>query len=137
MLGLNPLRILPSLGVAVWGARTRSGADGDFLYVPVKRMTVFLEQSIASGTQRAAFEPNGPALWANIQSAAADFMQRLFVQGAFVGAPPKDADFVRCDATTTRQADVDQGVLNILVGFAPTRPAEHVILRLQQCAGKP
>jgi uncharacterized protein len=119
----------------VWGDRTMAGADGStdqFKYVPVRRMTIFLEQSILAGIQWAVFEPNDAALWSQVSDAIGAFLQQLFTQGAFAGTTPAQSYFVRCDNTTVTQADINAGVLNIVVGFAPMQPAEFVIISLQQ-----
>ncbi len=104
------------------------------MYIPVRRLALFLEQSIVAGTQWAIFEPNNEALWSEIRLAVGAFLQGQFEAGAFVGGIPSQAYFVKCDAATTTSADIQNGVFNIIVGFAPIRPAEFVILRLQQNA---
>jgi len=131
-LGVNCLRTLPGAGQVVWGSRTLHGADRladtDWKYIPVRRLALFLEESLYRGTQWAVFEPNDEPLWA--------FMQGLFRQGAFAGQTPRDAYFVKCDHETTTPSDVNLGVVNVLIGFAPLRPAEFVILQFQQMAGQ-
>ena len=82
------------------------------------------------------FEPNDEPLWAQIRLNVGSFMHTLFRRGAFQGSSPRDAYLVKCDAETTTQADIDRGIVNILVGFAPLKPAEFVIIRLQQMAGQ-
>ena len=138
-LGLNCLRSFPVAGHLVWGARTLAGADllaSEWKYVPVRRLALFLEESLYRGTQWVVFEPNDEPLWAQIRLNVGAFMQNLFRQGAFQGASPKDAYFVKCDSETTTQNDIDSGVVNILVGFAPLKPAEFVVIKLQQMAGQ-
>ena len=130
-VGVNALRQLPAAGILVWGARTlEGGTDPEWRYVPVRRLELFLQQSLRRGLAWAVFEPNGAPLWARIQSAADAFLYSLWRLGAFPGSKPADACFAKCDASTTTAADVAAGVVNLLVGFAPLRPAEFVVLRL-------
>lgn len=134
-LGINCLRSFPAAGRVAWGARTRTGDDrlaSEWKYVPVRRVALFIEESLYRGTQWVVFEPNDESLWAQVRMNVGAFMQRLFRQGAFQGASARDAYFVKCDAETTPQADIDLGIINILVGFAPLKPAEFVVIRLQQ-----
>jgi len=98
-------------------------------------MALFLEESLYRGMQWVVFEPNDESLWAQIRLNVGAFMQTLFRQGAFQGASPKDAYFVRCDSSTTTQNDSDLGIVNVVVGFAPLKPAEFVVIKLQQIAG--
>ncbi len=136
--GINCLRSFSDRGVGVWGARTTQGADNlssDWKYVPVRRLALFLEESIDRGTQWAVFEPNNEQLWTQIRLQVVAFMEGLFRQGAFQGATPEQAYFVKCDSETTTQADIDNGRLIIIIGCAPLKPAEFVIIRIQQFAG--
>jgi phage tail sheath protein FI len=138
-LGINCLRSFPVNGRVVWGARTLRGADqlGDeYKYVPVRRLALFLEESLYRGTQWVVFEPNDEPLWSQIRLNVGAFMQNLFRQGAFQGGSPKQAYFVKVDSETTTQNDIDNGIVNIVVGFAPLKPAEFVIIQLQQMAGQ-
>jgi phage tail sheath protein FI len=138
-LGVNCLRNLPIFGNVCWGARTLDGADqlsSDWKYVPVRRLALYLEASLYHGTQWVVFEPNDEPLWSQIRLNVGTFMQQLFRQGAFQGSTPSSAYFVRCDSTTTTQADINLGVVNIVVGFAPLKPAEFVVLQIQQIAGQ-
>jgi len=138
-LGVNCLRTFPAVGNVVWGARTLQGADilaSEWKYVPVRRLALFLEESLYRGTQWVVFEPNDEPLWAQIRLNVGAFMQNLFRQGAFQGSSPRDAYFVKCDGETTTQNDRDLGIVNILVGFAPLKPAEFVIIQIQQIAGQ-
>jgi phage tail sheath protein FI len=135
---VNCLRTLPVYGNVVWGARTLEGDNNrgsEWKYVPVRRMALFLEESLFRGTQWVVFEPNDEPLWAQIRLNIGAFMQTLFRQGAFQGTTPREAYFVKCDRTTTTQADINLGIVNIHVGFAPLKPAEFVVLRIQQIAG--
>ena len=135
--GVNGLRTFPVGGHLVWGARTLAGADAagsEWKYLPVRRLALFLEESLLRGTQWVVFEPNDEPLWAKVRLNVGAFLQTLFREGAFRGSTPAEAYFVRCDASTTTQADIDAGLLNFLVGFAPLKPAEFVIVRFQQTA---
>ncbi len=105
-------------------------------YIPVRRTALFLEESLYRGTQWVVFEPNDEPLWAQIRLNIGAFMQSLFRQGAFQGKTPREAYFVKCDSETTTQTDIDHGIVNILVGFAPLKPAEFVIIKIQQLAGQ-
>lgn len=138
-LGINCLRTLGVNGRVVWGARTLRGADAsadEYKYLPVRRLVLFLEESLYRGTQWVVFEPNDEPLWAQVRLNIGAFMQGLFRQGAFQGATPRDAYFVKCDSQTTTQTDINLGVLNIVVGFAPLKPAEFVVIQIQQMAGQ-
>jgi hypothetical protein len=134
-LGVNCLRILPPAGIVIWGARTMRGADrlaDQWKYAAVRRTALYIEESLYRGTQWVVFEPNDEPLWAQIRLNVGAFMHNLFRQGAFQGTSPKEAYFVKCDKETTTQYDIDRGVVNIVVGFAPLKPAEFVILQIQQ-----
>jgi phage tail sheath protein FI len=137
--GVNCLRTLPVYGNVIWGARTMDGDNdraSEWKYVPVRRMALFLEESLFRGTQWVVFEPNDEPLWAQIRLNIGAFMQTLFRQGAFEGRTPREAYFVKCDGETTTQADIDLGIVNIYVGFAPLKPAEFVVIHIQQIAGE-
>ena len=105
-------------------------------YVPVRRTALYIEESLYRGLKWVVFEPNDEPLWAQIRLNAGAFMHNLFRQGAFAGKTPREAYFVKCDRETTTQNDVNLGIVNILVGFAPLKPAEFVIIKLQQMAGQ-
>jgi phage tail sheath protein FI len=138
-LGVNCLRSFPLAGPVVWGSRTLRGADllaDDYKYIPVRRLALFIEESLFRGTQWVVFEPNDDPLWAQIRLNVGAFMQNLFRQGAFQGKTPTDAYFVKCDSETTTQNDINLGIVNIVVGFAPLKPAEFVVIQLQQMAGQ-
>lgn len=138
-LGINCLRAMPAAGRVVWGSRTLQGNDrlaSEWKYVPVRRTALFIEESLYRGTQWVVFEPNDEPLWAQIRLNVGAFMHNLFRQGAFQGTTPKDAYFVKCDKETTTQNDINLGIVNIVVGFAPLKPAEFVIIKLQQMAGQ-
>lgn len=138
-LGINCLRTLPAFGRVIWGSRTRKGDDrltDEWKYIPVRRLALFLEESLYRGTQWVVFEPNDEPLWAQIRLNLGAFMHTLFRQGAFQGQKPEDAYFVKCDKETTTQNDINLGIVNIVVGFAPLKPAEFVIISIQQIAGQ-
>lgn len=138
-LGINSLRFFSTAGQVVWGARTLRGADAigdEYKYVPVRRLALFIEETLYRNTQWVVFEPNDEPLWAQIRLNIGAFMQNLFRRGAFQGKSPREAYFVKCDKETTIQNDIDQGIVNIVVGFAPLKPAEFVIIKLQQMAGQ-
>jgi hypothetical protein len=133
---VNAIRTVPGAGLVVWGART-IGSDASWRYVPVRRIAIFLRVSIYYGIQWAVFEPNDEPLWAELRLNIRSFMLTQFRAGAFQGAKPDDAFFVKCDSSTTTQQDIDNGVVNILVGFAPLKPAEFVVLKLSQKVNQP
>jgi len=138
-LGINCLRSMPPAGRIIWGARTLRGDDrlaDQWKYLPVRRTALYIEESLYRGTQWVVFEPNDEPLWAQIRLNVGAFMHDLFRRGAFQGKTPRDAYFVKCDNETTTQNDIDLGVVNIVVGFAPLKPAEFVVIQLQQLAGQ-
>jgi hypothetical protein len=138
-LGANCLRSFPTFGFVSWGGRTLDGADqqaSEWKYIPVRRLALFLEETLFRGTKWVVFEPNDEPLWSQIRLNIGAFMQGLFRQGAFQGQTPREAYFVKCDKETTTQADINLGIVNIVVGFAPLKPAEFVIIKIQQMAGQ-
>lgn len=138
-LGINCLRTFPVLGRLVWGARTLEGADrlaSEWKYIAVRRTALFIEESLFRGTKWVVFEPNDEPLWAQIRLNVGAFMNTLFRQGAFQGTTPREAYLVKCDKETTTQNDINNGIVNILVGFAPLKPAEFVFIKIQQLAGQ-
>ena len=138
-LGINCLRTFPVVGPVAWGARTLVGADrlGDqWKYLPVRRLALFLEESLFRGTQWVVFEPNDEPLWASIRLTVGAFMSTLFRQGAFQGSTAREAYLVKCDRENNPQNDIDRGIVNIVVGFAPLKPAEFVIIHIEQLAGQ-
>jgi hypothetical protein len=135
-ISVNVVRPVPGSGLVVWGTRT-IGSNPEWRYIPVRRMAIFLRVSIYYGIQWAVFEPNDEPLWASLRLNIRAFMLTQFRAGAFQGQKPDDAFFVKCDSSTTTQQDIDLGIVNILVGFAPLKPAEFVVLRLQQKVNQP
>ncbi|MFY0572523.1 phage tail sheath family protein [Archangium lansingense] len=133
--GVNALRSFSPVGPVVWGARTLAGADvlsSDFKYLPVRRLTDYIEQTLLRQTRWAVFEPNDEPLWSQLRLAIGSFMNDLFRQGAFQGSSRDQAFFVKCDATTTTQDDINRGIVNVEVGFAPLKPAEFVVIYIEQ-----
>jgi len=125
--------------LVVYGARTNDGDDdfaSEYKYVPVRRVALYMEESLYRGLKWVVFEPNDEALWSQIRLNVGVFMHDLYRRGAFQGTKPSDAYFVKCDRETTTQSDINLGVVNIIVGFAPLKPAEFVVLYLQQMAGQ-
>lgn len=136
---INCLRQFHVYGDVVWGSRTLQGNDqagSEWKYIPIRRMALYLESSLYDGTQWVVFEPNDETLWTQIRLNAGAFMQDQFLKGAFAGTTPQQAYFVKCDAENNPQSSIDQGIVNILVGFAPLYPAEFVIIQIQQMAGQ-
>ena len=137
--GVNCIRSFPVYGTVCWGARTLDGDDqigSEWKYIPVRRTTLFIEESLYRGTQWAVFEPNDEPLWAQLRLNIGAFMHDLFRQGAFQGRSPREAYFVKCDKETTTQNDINRGIVNVIVGFAPLKPAEFVVIKLTQIAGQ-
>ncbi|MFI6655763.1 phage tail sheath family protein [Streptomyces sp. NPDC050523] len=138
-LGVNCLRTFPLTGPLVWGARTLEGTDAldsAWKYVPVRRLALHVEESLQRGLQWVVFEPNDESLWQQIRLSASSYLHTLFRQGAFKGSTPREAYFVKCDSETTTDEDVANGVVNVLVGIAPVRPAEFVVVKIQQTSGQ-
>ncbi len=132
-IGINCLRSFPIVGPVIWGARTLRGADilsDDYKYLPVRRLTLYIEESLYRNTKWAVFEPNDTSLWSSLRVSIGTFMADLARQGAFYSYQ------VVCDKTTTTQYDIDRGIVNVLVAFAPVKPAEYVVLQIQQLAGQ-
>jgi phage tail sheath protein FI len=136
---VNCLRVFPIYGAIAWGARTLRGADemaDEYKYIPVRRTALFIEETLYRSLKWVVFEPNDEPLWAQIRLNVGAFLHSLFRQGAFQGTTPREAYFVKCDKETTTQDDINRGIVNILVGFAPLKPAEFVMIKLQQMAGQ-
>lgn len=136
---INCIRNFPVYGTVAWGARTLHGSNergSEWKYIPVRRTALYIEESLYRGLKWVVFEPNDEPLWAQIRLNVGAFLHNLFRQGAFQGRTPREAYFVKCDKETTTQTDINLGIVNIIVGFAPLKPAEFVILKLQQIAGQ-
>lgn len=132
-IGINALRRFSSIGNVIWGARTMRGSnqtDDEYKYIPVRRLSLYIEESLKRGLQWAVFEPNDVNLWRRIRLAVETFLLELFRAGALVGSTPPQAFFVICDNTTTTPSDIENGIINVQVGFAPVRPAEFVEIRI-------
>jgi hypothetical protein len=132
--GVNCIRSFPGRGIRVWGARTTS-SDAAHRYVNVRRLMLYIEESLDEGTQHVVFEPNDEALWARVRQSISGFLTTTWRDGALQGTTPEEAFFVKCDRTTMTQDDIDNGRLKILVGVAPVKPAEFVIIRIAQWTG--
>src|SRR5581483_2713206 len=138
-MAVNCIRAFPVYGTVIWGARTLQGNDergSEWKYVPVRRTALYIEETLFRALKWVVFEPNDEPLWAQIRLNVGAFLHDLFRQGAFQGRTPRDAYFVKCDKETTTQSDINRGIVNIIVGFAPLKPAEFVIIKLQQMAGQ-
>jgi len=136
---INVVRAFPGYGNVSWGARTLDGTDAmasEWKYIPVRRTALFIEESLYQGLKWVVFEPNDEKLWGQIRLNVGAFMHTLFRRGAFQGTSPRDAYFVKCDKDTTTQTDINSGIVNIWVGFAPLKPAEFVVIQIQQMAGQ-
>ncbi|HXA17849.1 MAG TPA: phage tail sheath subtilisin-like domain-containing protein [Thermoanaerobaculia bacterium] len=139
LAGINCLRTFPGVGTVVFGSRTLVSANvayEQWKYVPVRRMALFIEQTLYSNLTWAVFEPNDEPLWIALRTSVENFMLSLFSNGAFQGSKPSEAFLVRCDKSTTTQTDINNGVVNIIVAFAPLKPAEFVIVKIAQLAGQ-
>jgi phage tail sheath protein FI len=134
-IGVDVIRRFSGTGIVAFGARTVT-ADPEWTYVPVRRTAIMLRVSIYYAIQWAVFEPNDEPLWSQLRLTVGSFMTTLFRQGAFAGSTPSQAFFVKCDAETTTQADIDLGIVNVLVGFAPLKPAEFIVVKISQQAGQ-
>lgn len=137
---ISCLRELEARGDRVRGAGRTPGVNppaGQWKYVNVRRVALYIESSLKEGLQWVVFEPNAEPLWGQIRLEVGSFLQTLFLQGAFQGTSPQQAYFVKCDADNNPQASVNQGIVNITVGFAPTQPAEFVVIQIAQMTGKP
>lgn len=138
-LGINCLRTFPVFGRVLWGARTLRGADAfsdEYKYTAVRRTALYIEESLYRALKWVVFEPNDEPLWSQIRLNVGAFMHDLYRKGAFQGGSPKDAYFVKCDKESTTQSDINLGIVNIVVAFAPLKPAEFVVIKLQQMAGQ-
>jgi hypothetical protein len=132
--GVNLIRSFPGRGIRVWGARTCS-SNSLWKYVNVRRLFLYLEESIDEGTQWVVFEPNNEKLWGRVKATIIEFLTRVWRDGALMGTKAEEAFFVKCDRTTMTQDDIDNGRLICVIGVAPVKPAEFVIFRIAQWAG--
>jgi len=132
---INCIRQFTGSGTVIWGARTVS-SDAEWRYIPVRRMAILLRVSIYRGIQWAVFEPNDEELWSQLRLNINAFMMTLYHRGAFQGSMPRQAFFVKCDNETTTQTDIDNGIVNVLIGFAPLKPAEFVMVKISQTTGQ-
>jgi uncharacterized protein len=143
-LAINCLRTFPGTGTVVWGTRTLTGEDrpdrerddDEWDHIPVRRLALHIEESLYRGLRWVVFEPNTEQLWQQIRLDVSAFLDTLFRKGAFAGRTPREAYFVKCDAETTTEDDIANGIVNVVVGIAPARPAEFVIVKIQQMAGQ-
>jgi uncharacterized protein len=136
---INCLRAFTGTGTVIWGSRTlvaQNIAFQQWMYVPVRRMTLFIEQTLLANLRWAVFEPNDEPLWIAITQTISSFLLSLFRQGALQGDTPSQAFQVKCDSTTTTPADQAQGIVNIVVAFAPLKPAEFIVIQIAQLAGQ-
>jgi phage tail sheath protein FI len=136
--GVNCLRRFPGYGPVIWGSRTlATRAVPEWRYIPVRRTAMFIEGSVHGGIQWAVFEPNDERLWSMLRLNVESFMDGLFRSGAFQGSRASEAYFVSCGlGTTMTQGDIDRGQVIVVIGFAPLKPAEFVIVRIQQQVGQ-
>jgi phage tail sheath protein FI len=132
--GVNAIRVFPGRGIRVWGARNMI-LDPLWRYINVRRLFIFLEESIDEGTQAFVFEPNDEKLWDRVRQTITQFLTRVWRDGALMGTTPEQAFFVKVDRTTMTQDDIDNGRLIVLIGVAPVKPAEFVIFRIAQTRG--
>jgi len=131
--GINCLRNFQTYGNVVWGARTLENSEWN--YVNVRRLVLYIEQSIEESITWAVFESNDETLWSSLRLDIISFLDGLYKQGAFPGWSADEAFYVKVDSTTTTQSDIDRGVVNIMVGIAPVAPAEFIILSFEQTTG--
>jgi uncharacterized protein len=132
---VNCIRSFGANGIRIWGARTLASTDQSWRYINVRRLFIFIEESIRRGTQWVVFEPNDADLWARVRRTVYSFLNNLWMQGALVGATPEQAFFILCDETNNPASSVDEGKLVVDVGIAPVKPAEFVIFRISQWQG--
>jgi uncharacterized protein len=134
--GVNVLRFFSGEGNLIWGQRT-TAIEPEWKYIGVRRLSIYVEQSISTGLQWVVFEPNGPPLWAKVRETIQAFLLQNWRAGAFQGAKAEEAFFVHCDASTMTTSDLTSGHLVVVIGIAPLKPAEFVILRISQWVKPP
>jgi len=132
--GVNCIRVFSGRGIRVWGGRTLS-SNTLWKYINVRRLFIYIEESIEKGTQWVVFEPNDQKLWARVKQTVTQFLTGVWKGGALMGNTPEEAFFVKCDSSTMTQDDIDNGRLVIIIGIAPVKPAEFVIFRIAQWQG--
>ena len=132
--GVNVIRLFSREGIRVWGARTLASGTSEWRYLNVRRLFNFIEESLAIGLRWAVFEPNDQSLWKSMTRDINAFLMQLWRDGALFGATPQQAFFVKCDAETNPQDSIDQGKVVCIVGVAPVKPAEFVVIRIGQSA---
>jgi len=129
--GINVIRSFPGRGYLVWGARTISRKPM-WKYINVRRLFIFIEKSVERSTQWAVFEPNNERLWSRVKTSLVQFLTTVWKTGALMGTTPEEAFFVRVDRTTMTQNNIDNGMLIVVIGIAPVKPAEFVIFKFAQ-----
>jgi uncharacterized protein len=137
--GINAIRTFQN-GSVCWGERTIAGDDSfqsEWKYIPVRRTALYIEASLKNGLQWTAFEPNDETLWSKIRLSTGNFMHQLFLDGALQGNKANDAFFIKCDKEIITQQDINSGIVNLSVGFAPLKPAEFIIIDIRLFAHKP
>ena len=134
-VGVNVIRLFSGEGIRVWGARTVAPASSEFRYLSVRRLFCMIEESIAESMRWVIFEPNAIPLWKSIERDVTAFLIRIWRDGALMGATPQEAFFVRCNAETNPQENIDAGIVTTMIGIAPVKPAEFVIFRISQYVG--
>ncbi len=132
-VGVNPLRTVRGGTRLVWGTRIRTN-DPDWKYLPVRRLALYIEESVGRGTRWAATQLNNDSLRAQVRLYTNNFMQNLFLKKALLGSKPSEAYFVRCDKQTTTPEDLNKGMFTIQIGFAAVKTAEFQIVRIHQHA---
>ncbi|QKI90134.1 phage tail sheath family protein [Thiomicrorhabdus xiamenensis] len=130
--GINCIRLIDGRGIRFWGARTLAENSDELKYVPVRRLLLFLQESIQKSTQWAVFEPNGEALWAKVRLSVENFLLQNWRKGAFQGSRPDEAFFVRCDKSSMTQEEIRTGILIVTIGIAAIKPAEFIVFRIAQ-----
>ena len=130
-IGVNLIRAFTGRGIRVWGARTIS-SNGLWKYINVRRLFIYVEQSIKNNTNWVVFEPNSEVLWSRVKRTIESFLATCWRDGALAGTAPEQAYFVECGPTTMTQDDIDNGRLICNIGIAPVKPAEFVIFRITQ-----
>jgi phage tail sheath protein FI len=130
-VGINCIRAFPGRGIRVWGARTLS-SDPEWRYLNVRRLFNYISESIIEGTQWAVFEPNDHRLWTRLRISSANFLMRVWRDGALFGATPEEAFFVKCDGENNPPDVIEAGQVVVEIGIAPVKPAESVVFRISQ-----